>query len=342
MATFYQTEPEEHYESSRFVYSIEKESVHAAKKFKAVLTSYSLFHFSFLFILALQTLLTTLLLFRPTSIFFAISLGAFFLSFFSYIILIYYFQGKKPEQFSEIKKSFVQSCKKHIPIDLDDEEYHLSLASSICQLASLISHAEIFALSLPPFHFVEEVSLKISYRLNWKDAMFMQEKIIHQAIHEHIELIKLKPTNLAAHTSLANAYIVLSKIYAPPQNLFFKKSRWIGRLFDNSYIKERSLFAIKRAIEELKIIDDLAPNDPWVHAQLASCYSQLDLKEEELREYEVLSHLRPQDKEILLRLGLLYFHLGKNAKGLTIYESLRHIDAKDAQYLISQYNSMYL
>jgi hypothetical protein len=342
MATFYQTEPEEHYESGRFVHLVENEAILTAKKFKSILTTYSLFHFSFLFILLLQLSTTLLLLSRPTSIFFALSLGALFLSFFSYIILIYYFQGKKPEQFSEIQKSFVQSCKKHIPIDLEDEDYHLSLASSISQLAALISQADIYSLSLPPFHFAEELSLKISYRLNWKDTVLMREKVMHQAIHEHIELIKLKPTNLTAHTSLANAYIALSKVYAPPQNLPFKKAHWIEHLFNNSYLKERSLFATNRAIEELKILDDLAPNDPWVHAQLASCYRHLDLKEEEVKEYETLSHLRPQDKEILLRLGILYFRLGKNAKGLTIYESLRCIDAKDAQYLISQYNSMYL
>lgn len=342
MAIFYQTEQEESFQQQSLNYSMQENCQTAFSQFKQVITTYTLFHISFLSILILQLLTTIALFGNVNSIYFAIVIGSFIMTIFSYTIIAYYFQGKKSGEFAEIMKAFSLSSKKEIPVDLDDEEYHLTLANSLFQLTTYIAQVEVYAISLPPFKFIEDLNVKMCFWLNWRDILFMQELLMFESIREHIELVKLKPTSLSAHTSLANAYIALSKIYQKPQSPILSSSRFTQKVFEKPRLQERFQFATKRAIEELKILDGLAPNDPWVHAQLASCYHHMEMNEEEIKEYEFLLNLRPHDKEILLRLGILYFHLNMHAKGLKVYESLQKIDAKDAHHLISHYSSMFI
>ncbi len=165
----------------------------------------------------------------------------------------------------------------------------------------------------------------------------MQELLIQLSLDEYVSVLKLEPTDLAIHTSLANVYMTLSKIYQRTPEL---ASYISDKIFKKLNLSEKIEIATKSAIEELKILDDLAPNDPWTHAQLASCFHELERWDDELSEYEILSNLRAKDKEILLRLGILYFKLGKTAKGLLTYESLRKIDAKYGDHLLSHYHSL--
>lgn len=341
MATFYQTDHDANIGFHRFSHLIETQVRSALGRFKGILNSYALFHLTFLTILSLQLVFSLILLFTsPISPIFAISLAALFLTFFSYLIINYYFQEKKPDQFLEIKKDFFEGCKKIISLDLDDQDYHLSLANSAFQLTTYITQKQIYAFSIPPFKFLEETFLKISFWFHLKDMQMLQEFLMQQSIQEHIELIKKNPVDLTVHTSLANAYIALAKIYAIPADFPFGGSSFFKQHFNKPRLQEKFHLATKRAIEELKILDDLAPNDPWIHAQLASCYHSLEMYDDEIREYEILLNLRSKDKEILFRLGLLYFRLGKTAKGLKVYEKLQQIDALDAKHLIAQYTSI--
>lgn len=341
MATYYQTEPSEDLQINQFAHLVEAECRTSLGKFKSALSSYALFHLTFTLLATIQLTLTLILLFNsPASPIFAISLASLLLTICSHVLISYYFQGKKPLQFKEIETNFYNECVKSLPIDATDDDYHLSLAHSMFQLATYIGQKQVYSLSVKPFSFLEDIFLVIGYHLHFKDILLMQEYLMHRSIKEHVELIKKKPTDLATHTSLANAYTALAKLYSKPADLPFEDNGLLQRRFEKDSIKERFTNATKRAIEELKILDDLAPNDPWVHAQLASCYHHLEMFEEEIHEYEILLNIRPSDKEILYRLGLLYFRLGKNAKGLTIYESLKEIDAKDAAYLISNYSAL--
>jgi tetratricopeptide (TPR) repeat protein len=175
--------------------------------------------------------------------------------------------------------------------------------------------------------------------MHFKDVLAMQELLMQLSLDEYMYILKLEPTDLAIHTSLANVYMTLSKIYQTSPEL---TSILSDKLFKKLNLSAKIELSLKSAIEELTILDDLAPNDPWTHAQLASCFHQLEKWEDELSEYEILSNLRSKDKEILLRLGILYFKLGKTAKGLLTYESLKKIDAKYADHLISHYQSLRL
>jgi hypothetical protein len=115
MATFYQTQRDETYLICEYSEAIEKEGGHLFSKFRQILNSYTLFHVSFFFLALLELSLFSISIFNYSeSVAFIITLASMVLTIFSYLILNYYFQGKKSEQFKELRSNFAASCKKHI------------------------------------------------------------------------------------------------------------------------------------------------------------------------------------------------------------------------------------
>jgi tetratricopeptide (TPR) repeat protein len=96
-----------------------------------------------------------------------------------------------------------------------------------------------------------------------------------------------------------------------------------------------------RAIEELRILDAYAPNDPWVHSQLAAVYQDLGMIDKEIQEYEAILKLSPKDHDILFRLGVLYFSQGRNAQALNLYEKLKDLKESKAEELLSYYGAAF-
>ena len=130
------------------------------------------------------------------------------------------------------------------------------------------------------------------------------------------------------------------RCYAAPQ----KQLKESGQEWLPSDAYQRSLElkfrkTAKKAIEEFQILCDYAPNDPWVHLQLAYSYHDLDMPLEEIKEYETILNLQPEDHETRFKLGSLYFQQDMNAKGLHVYETLRRIDLKRAEALIRLYSA---
>ena len=115
--------------------------------------------------------------------------------------------------------------------------------------------------------------------------------------------------------------------------------RWVPQTSINESFQQKFRKTAEKAIEEFKIMSDYAPHDPWVHAQLAYSYRDLQMPKEEIKEYEAILHLCPDDKETLFKLGKLYFQQGQNAKGLQIYETLKNTHFKKAENLISFYGA---
>jgi tetratricopeptide (TPR) repeat protein len=161
----------------------------------------------------------------------------------------------------------------------------------------------------------------------WKDVFKLKKLLFAAAIEEHLKQIRMTPTDLEVHASLATTYVAQSKIY----RLSLRNRK------DQLLFEENFRTAARLAIEEFRILNHYAPNDPWVHEQLAQGYHELDMPEEELREVEILLKVRPQDKDTLFRLGQLYFLQGMNAKGLQIYEDLKQSNFKKAEDLIASY-----
>lgn len=254
----------------------------------------------------------------------AFALGGIFLTCFSYFVLLFYYQAKKPEQLLQLKNQFLQSCRQVLPIPPGEAQHHLSLAEALSKLSNYLQDFEWNFYNIPKFlqPFSKLISRFSAYCYG-ADVCNMKLLLLEAAVDEHLKQIRSTPTDLEVHASLANTYVALSKIYQGPDNE--AKFQATARL----------------AIEEFCILSHYAPNDPWVHEQLAVGYRDLGMPEEEMREVETLLKLRSQDKEILYRLGSLYFQQGMNAKGLQIYEELKRANFKKAEDLIGSYGTFF-
>lgn len=242
------------------------------------------------------------------SAFLALTLTAILFTGVSYCILLFYFQAKKPEQFEQVKKQLIGSFRKVIP--LEEAQHHLSIAAAFNTLASYLEQA-------PPL----VPLLSIFARWEARDRLRLRIRFLNAALEEQLKQLHITPTDLEVHISLANTYIALSKLFHST---------------GEEKIAQRSS---QLALEEFQILNDYAPNDPWIHEQLAQGYRDLGKFQEELKEVETLVLLRPQDSDLLLRLGALYFEQGMNAKGLRIYEGLKQTHYKKAEELIISYGN---
>jgi tetratricopeptide (TPR) repeat protein len=168
----------------------------------------------------------------------------------------------------------------------------------------------------------------------------MQEILLQSSIEEHIQLVQCEPTSLDIHAALANAYVTLSSIYLDPRKTEnYDSDRWIPSKKYSLASEKKFREIAEKAIEEFKILNEYAPNDPWVHMQLAYSYHDLQMPVEETAEYEITLKLRPDDKETLFKLGCLYFTQGRNADGLKVYERLKNANFKRAEQLITYYGT---
>ena len=257
----------------------------------------------------------------------AFALGGLFLTCFSYFVLLFYFQAKKPEQLIHLRDQFLQSCRQSLSTPSGEVQHHLSIAAALTKLSSYLHDFEKSFYTPPQFlRPFSGLIARFSSYCYWEDVFKMKLVLLQAAVEEHLKQIRSTPTDLEVHASLASTYVSLSKVYQNNKNhlLFEEKFRTAARL----------------AIEEFCILCHYAPNDPWVHEQLAVGYRDLGMPAEEIREMETLLKLRPQDKEILFKLGTLYFSQGLNAKGLQIYEELKKANFKKAEDLIAAYGSI--
>ena len=300
------------------------------KQFRKVSRSFVNFNFLFCLILSAEiSLFSAFLPFLAHSVLFAISLSFLFLTIFSYCVLLFYFQARKPEQYLRIKEQFIQSCRQLLSSSYD-AQHHLSIAEALSKLSNYLQDFEweFYKIS-PAFQFAAPLISRISAHCYWRDVFEMKQLLLKASVEEHLQQIRLSPTDLEVHASLAGSYVAFAKIYKEPPRR--------GRL--QPFFADQFKMYSRLAMEEFKILSHYAANDPWVHEQMALGFADLGLPEEETREVELLLKLRPQDKEILFRLGKLYFQQGLNAKGLQIYEDLKHTNFKKAEDLISSYGT---
>lgn len=301
-------------------------------------------YFNFAFI-ALEVFEFFLLVFFSSLIFkssfFAVCLALFFLTLFSHFVLRLYLQAQKPEQFLLVRNDYIHACKKLINYQEVIAEHHMALASSVCRLAELLHEREYHYYHLPAsLDLFSPTVEKFSAWWHWQDIHRMKELLLQASIEEHVKLVKCEPTNLEVHATLANAYVMLSSLYVDPRKEEgFDEERWVSpeRYSSEMHLKFRQ--TAQRAIEEFKILNDYAPDDPWVHVQLAYSYHDLQMPHEEIKEYETILKLRPEDHDTLFKLGMLYFQQGMNSSGLRVYEQLKESNYKKAENLIKFYGS---
>lgn len=269
------------------------------------------------------------------------SLAILFFTSFTYFMLRLFFQTKKPEQLKEIKENYLNECKSVIGYQEGIHEHHIALAKACVKLANCL-HGKEYTFYRPPvwLEILAPTLEKFSCWNHWEDFHLMKEFLFKTAVIEHIKLVKCEPTSLEAHAALANAYVMLSGLYIAPHQLENDdEDQWIPATKIRQINEEKFRSTAERAIEEFKILCEYAPEDPWVHTQLAFSYHDLQMPQEEIKEYEILCKLNPQEKDNLFKLGILYFQQGLNAKGLRVYEELRRSHYKKAESLIKYYGT---
>lgn len=298
-------------------------------EFKKVIRTFFIFNVSFFMIFVAQVIsFAALFSLLQSSTILALLLASIFLTSFTYFVLLFYFQSKKPEQLSLLKDKFITVCKRALTIPTGSAEYHLTIAIAEVKLCDNLTENLNDILKLPKFF---NLSNKLQSYFLKEDIFKFKESLLIAAIDEHLLQLKITPTDLEIHASLANIYTNLSTLYLDAKNqLFFSKT--IKELLKNKYDT-----CISSAIEEFKILNDYAPNDPWIHLQLAQSYKKLNLKKEQIKEYETIYKLCPNDNNILFKLGALYFETKRNSKGLRIYEELKMRSFKDSDQLLSYY-----
>ncbi|MBN2480056.1 MAG: hypothetical protein JXA94_07495 [Parachlamydiales bacterium] len=299
--------------------------------FKKILKSFAIFNIGFIF-LFFSEIVTFAILFSylTSSGVLAILLGSIFLTAFTYFVLLFYFQSKKHEQITSLKDKFIVICKRALCLPIGAAEHHLTVAHALIKLKENVDSFEQESVLFKNTKFISPIFKKISSYLHKEDFFKFKEMLVLSAIEEHIEQIQHTPTDLEVHASLSNAYTILSSLYLETKNQFFSKAY-------KSEFEQKYTFSIKCTIEEFKILNDYAPNDPWIHLQLASNYKKLSMQKEEIAEYETVNKLCPNDNNVLHKLGVLYFEMGKNSKGLRVYEELKSRSDKNADSLLKHY-----
>lgn len=307
-------------------------------QFDRMIQSYALFNLLFLTIgFAELTLLVIFFTFLTQSAILAFSLAVVFLTFFSYFILRLYFQTQKPLQFQDLKERYITACKGLMNYKEGNAGHHITLTIACTKLSDALRGRANSFYKMPPYlSFVDPYIEKFSFWYYCNDVFKMRELLLISAIEENIKLVKNEPTSVKAHTALANAYVALSGLYVNPHTQI--ESQWLSESLTED-LEQKYRSAAERAIEEFKILSDFAPNDPWVHKQLAHSYHDLKMPLEEIKEFEIMLELTPGDTENMLKLGTLYFQQGLNSKGLQIYEQLKKSEPQKAELLIGYYGA---
>jgi len=314
----------------------------ALNDFKQVTRQYALFHISFFSIGVLELAAFVLFFsFLTKSTIFAFSLAGLFLTVFTYFVLLFYLQAKKPQQLLDLKSNFIEACKSSIPYVNTSTEYHSAISAALQRMLTTLHRQEYSYYSLPAtFETLSPLMQKFSVWTHWKDLLQMKELLLLMIIRERIEVIKIQPTDLESHAHLADAYLALSKLYMDPRKLHpHDEHLFVSPEYASNEMLEKFKGASLKAIEEYKILDSYAPDDPWVHAQLAGVYRCLDLPHEEMREYEEILKNSSGDSELLYRLGTLYFAHGFSAQALRLYEVLKRNNDPKAEELIASYGA---
>lgn len=314
--------------------------ISGVKHFKKILRSYVLFHLLFCALFFVQTVfLTSLYFLESRSLLFAVALFSLVLTFFTYLVMIFYFQAKKPEQLRLVKEWYLSICRKSVSSErIPEEETHLLLAEALRLFASYFQIKELPSyLRSIPLPSLQRLLKKCSFFWHWKDFQNMKELLLLDSIHEHLSLLKYEQTNLEVHASLGSSYLSLASVYKAMQRsfLFYDSPIFIEELDESTAKKFKN--AVFKAIEEYKIIHQSTHQDPWVLAQLASCYHELQMYDKEIEYFEKILEISSAHTEVMLRLGYLYFQEGKNAQGFKIYQLIKESEPLKAEEIFDYY-----
>lgn len=271
---------------------------------------------------------------------FAMSLSAIFLTTFASFVTLIYLSTARSHRLIDLRDRFVGSCQQHIGYIEGRLDHHFTLAEMVGRLSSAMSAREYDYIDIN-IALIRPFVRSFSAWKHWQDVHHFRRLLLESVIDESLALVRAAPLNIEVHAGLANAYVMMAGLFAldtpssgdenEPTLSFIPIKKMTAEM------EESFRYFSSRAVEEFKIISEFAPDDPWVHAQLAYSYHDLKMTQEEIASYEALLNLCPQDDEARFRLGLLYFQQSRNAAGLKMYAILRKRNYPRAHELISFY-----
>ncbi|NBO24413.1 MAG: hypothetical protein EBU93_04160 [Chlamydiae bacterium] len=307
--------------------SLPTQFYHAFYKF---IESYQYFHvFSYFFLFTLLILTILLSNIAPKSIPHGISIAASIVSLFSYLTIRQFIEAKKYSQIAQLIESTYRQ-------NFSDEKSYSSL-----EIDQFYKHLHTMLIYQAKEKFFSKLSSNFFDKLKmgayYKFYLFTLNLLNQERLLQLLKLIERSPNDLRFHTEYTNA--LLDRI---EQNTLPEKYRG---LFLSSHLKKLETDELKKRIkklylvtlEELKILNQLAPFDPWTHAKMAECYHGLGEHNQELQTVEILKKLRPQDKEIIFKLGELYFINKRYFEGIQIFEELLPLDRSLCEQLMAHY-----
>ncbi|NDD59088.1 MAG: hypothetical protein EBZ47_07570 [Chlamydiae bacterium] len=312
------------------------------KKLGDLVRFYSFFHICFLGVIFFQFIAVLLFFsFFSQTTTSAIAIASLFLTSFTYFVLHFYFQAKKPQQFLDLRQEIYNACTLYYRDEEEKNNKYYSLSSSFSYLSShLLSKEATFFSIHPKFKTLSPLMQKFSIWMTWKDVFNMRELLLLSAINASVAAVKLRPTDIEAHAYLALGYVQLSHLYQSPAKLAPNSIHlWISSEYESANMQSKFHSSSDRAIEELNILNEFSPSDPWVHHQLASIYQSKDIPDLEIKEIEILLDIEKRDVELLFKLGVLYFKQGLNFKGLKVYKEIKYLNESKAEDLIAHYDS---
>lgn len=301
---------------------------------------YAFFHILFFsFFICEMIGLLLFLQFLPKSFLLATLVAATFLTTFSYFVLKFYFQTKKPEQFLILRDTFVHNCQQLLIMTHDPAESRRGFLQAITHLIHSLERQEYQYYRLPKaLETLAPLMQKFSVWCHFGDVHLMKELLHTYSLRTQLEWIKTHPTDLELHRSLASGYIALYKIYQDPAKQGNPAYAFVAKEYASLEMVQKFEKAAQCALEELKIILHYISHDTWALTQMALIYHDLNQKEEERKTYEALLQHAPHEQQARLRLGILYFQLGFMAHGLKVYEELRRMNDPQSHELIRHYD----
>jgi tetratricopeptide (TPR) repeat protein len=308
--------------------------------FRYLTRRYAFFHILFFSFFICE--LIALLLFLPflaKSFLLATLVAATFLTAFSYFVLKFYFQTKKPEQFLVLRDTFVQNCQQLFMMTTDLVESRRGFLQAIYQLIQCLEGQEFQFYWIPKsMEALAPLAQKFSVWCHFGDVHLMKELLHTYCLRTQLEWVKSHPTDFELHRAIAGGYIALYKIYQDPASQGNPTYSFIAKEYALPETVQKFERAAKCALEELKVVIHYISHDTGALSQLALVYHDLNQKEEERKTYEALVQHAPHEREARLRLGILYFQLGFMAHGLKVYEDLRKMKDPQADELIRHYD----
>jgi len=310
----------------------------ALNLFRKITQEHARFHALSLTLLSVEIFLFTLLYgYLQKTLWIAFLLGAILFTLVSYFVIKFYLDAKKPDSLLQLKDHYLDLCKKELVFSENSKEFHLRIASDLFHFAEALSGFQYHVYKAPtkaliPFcrHF--------SCFFHWKEVFFIKEQLMQLAIDEHIQIVQLFPGDLETHASLAESFILLSKLYA---DLLKAQETWIRKNVETLNIQEKFILSSDLALEELKIVENFSEQTPWTLAQKASIFHELKKPLDEIECYEKILIIHPQDEAVIYRLGVLYFAQGLVTRGLECYQKLKEASDERATTLIKLYDARF-